>query len=231
MKFFINIAQHLLNLVFPKNCCICKENLIGNEEEICTTCLYHIPRTNFHLQKDNVIEKRFWGKVNIERATAFFFFQKGSDYRELLHLLKYKGEQPIGVVLGKYAAADLLQSPDFSAVDFLVPVPLHRNKLKQRGYNQSECIAKGLSQVLNVPIDATNLFRVIENPTQTKKSVYERWENTNGIFDIHDQTIFEDKHILLIDDVLTTGSTLVACAEALQKTKNIKISIFTLATA
>lgn len=231
MKFFIDIAQHLLNLVFPKNCCICKENLVGNEEEICTTCLYHIPRTNFHLQKDNVIEKRFWGKTNIERATAFFFFQKGSDYRELLHLLKYKGEQQIGVILGKYAAADLLQSPDFSKFDFLVPVPLHRNKLKQRGYNQSECIAKGLNQVLHTPIDSTNLFRVIENPTQTKKSVYERWENTNGIFDIHDQTIFEDKHILLIDDVLTTGSTLVACAEALQKTKNIKISIFTLATA
>ena len=231
MSFFTNIAQHLLNLVYPKNCCICKENLIGNEEEICTACLYHIPRTNFHLQKDNAIEKRFWGKANIERATAFFFFQKGSDFRELLHLLKYKGEQQIGVVLGEFAAADLLQSPDFSGIDFLVPVPLHHNKLRQRGYNQSECIARGLSQVLNIPIDAKNLFRVIENPTQTKKSVYERWENTNGIFDIVDAKIFENKHILLIDDVLTTGSTLVACVEALQKTKNIKISIFTLAVA
>lgn len=231
MKVFVNIAQHLLNLVFPKNCCICSENLVGEEEEICTSCLYRIPRTNFHLEKGNVIEKRFWGKANIERVTAFFFFQKGSNYRELLHLLKYKGEQQIGVVLGRFAATELLQSPDFSEIDFLVPVPLHQNKLKQRGYNQSECIAKGLNQILNVPIVSNNLFRAIENPTQTKKSVYERWENTNGIFDIHDSSQFEGKHILLIDDVLTTGSTIIACAQALQKIKNIKISVFTLATA
>ena len=132
--------------------------------------------------------------------------------------------------MGRYAAIDLLESEAFRDFDYIVPVPLHPNKLRQRGYNQSECIAEGLSEVLNVQVETQTLFRAIENPTQTKKSVYERWENTDGIFDVANVDTFEGKHILLVDDVLTTGSTLIACVQALKKS-NCKVSVFTLASA
>jgi ComF family protein len=137
----------------------------------------------------------------------------------------------LGYVLGKYAGADLLDCPDFLSVDTIVPVPLHPKRLKSRGYNQSEWIGKGLAEIMNKPQNIENLVRVKENVSQTRKSVYERYENTEGIFDLQDDTLFEGQHILLVDDVLTTGSTLEACVQALLKTKNVKISIFTLAIA
>jgi ComF family protein len=219
------------NLLFPDLCVVCGENLLKNEQHICFSCLYAIPKTNYHLLADNPIEKRFWGKIPIFRGTAFFFFQKGSPFQKLLHALKYKGNKEIGEVLGKYAAADLLDSVDFASVDVIVPVPLHPKRYKKRGYNQSECIAKGLSTILGKPQDTTTLHRVRENTTQTKKSVYERFENTEGIFELLDKNTFSGKHILLVDDVLTTGSTLEACIQVLLLSEDIKISIFTLAAA
>lgn len=219
------------NLLFPDLCVVCGENLLKNEQHICFTCLHAIPKTNYHLLTDNPIEKRFWGKIPVFRGTAFFFFQKGSPFQKLLHALKYKGNKEIGEVLGKYAAADLLDSADFASVDVIVPVPLHPKRYKKRGYNQSECIAKGLSTILGKPQDTTTLHRVRENTTQTKKSVYERFENTEGIFELLDKNTFSGKHILLVDDVLTTGSTLEACIQVLLLSEDIKISIFTLAAA
>jgi len=133
--------------------------------------------------------------------------------------------------MGKYAAVDLLDSDDFSSVDVIVPVPLHPKKLKKRGYNQSEWIGKGLSEILKVPQDITTLKRIKENTTQTRKSVFERYENTEGIFELSDKAALADKHILLVDDVLTTGSTLEACIRELSQINGIKISIFTLAVA
>lgn len=226
----LEILRNVFDLIFPNQCVICGENMQPTEQVLCLKCLYKIPRTNFHLQPDNKLEKRFWGKANVEHATAFFFFQKGSPYRHLLHLLKYKKRADVGRVLGHYAAIDLLESEAFREFDYIVPVPLHPNKLRKRGYNQSECIAEGLAEVLNVQVETKTLFRAIENPTQTKKSVYERWENTDGIFDVTNVDTFESKHILLVDDVLTTGSTLIACVQALKKS-NCKVSVFTLASA
>lgn len=226
----LEILRNVFDLIFPNQCVICGENMQPTEQVLCLKCLYKIPRTNFHLQPDNKLEKRFWGKANVEHATAFFFFQKGSPYRHLLHLLKYKKRADVGRVLGHYAAIDLLESEAFREFDYIVPVPLHPNKLRKRGYNQSECIAEGLAEVLNVQVETKTLFRAIENPTQTKKSVYERWENTDGIFDVANVDTFEGKHILLVDDVLTTGSTLIACVQALKKS-NCKVSVFTLASA
>ena len=135
------------------------------------------------------------------------------------------------MVLGKYAASDILDSDFVKSVDFIVPVPLHKKKLAKRGYNQSLCIAQGMSEILHIPISDRNLFRAIENPTQTKKSTYERWENTKGIFDVNDGSIFDNKHLMLVDDVLTTGSTLIACADAIKAKSNAKISVFTIACA
>ena len=180
---------------------------------------------------DNPVERKFWGKVPIFRGTSFYFFQKGSPFQKLLHELKYKDNHDIGVIMGQHAALDLLQSDDFKSVEIIIPLPLHPKKLILRGYNQSELIAKGLATIMEVPIDTTTLIRTKENTTQTKKTVFERFENTQGIFDVTDTKILEAKHVLLVDDVLTTGSTLEAAVVALMQIKDIKISIFTLAIA
>lgn len=229
MRF--NPINELFNLMFPNLCVVCNNNLTQNEQHICFSCLHNIPKTNFHLLRDNDIEKRFWGKVPIFRATSFFYFQKGSSYQKLLHSLKYKGNKEIGEILGKYAGSDLLESQDFCSVDVIIPVPLHPKKFKLRGYNQSEWIANGLSTVLAKPIDLCTLHRTLENTTQTKKSVFERYENTEGVFGLTNTETLSGKHILIVDDVLTTGSTLEACIKELLKVKDIRISVFTLAVA
>lgn len=229
MKY--NPITDFINLLFPDLCIVCGANLLRNEQHICLTCLHNIPKTNFHLTSDNLVEKRFWGKVQICKGTAFFYFQKGSAFQKLLHSLKYKGNKEIGEILGKYAAADLSESPDFRMIDLIIPVPLHPKKFKKRGYNQSEWIAKGLSTIFGKPYDTTTLFRLRETTTQTKKSVFERYENTEGIFGLLDKNTLSGKHILLVDDVLTTGSTLEACAQTLLNCEDVKVSVFTLAIA
>lgn len=226
-----NPFRELLNLIYPNLCLICGESLLRSEKQICLSCIQQIPRTNFHLVPDNPVEKKFWGKVPIFRGTSFYFFQKGSPFQKLLHELKYKDNHDIGIIMGQYAAVDLLQADDFKSVEIIIPLPLHPKKMILRGYNQSELIAKGLAEIMEVPIDTTTLIRTKENTTQTKKSVFERFENTQGIFDVTDTNPLEAKHVLLVDDVLTTGSTLEAAIYALMQIKDIKISIFTLAIA
>lgn len=226
-----SLFTNLLNLIYPNLCVICNESLMIGEEIFCFKCLHEMPKTNYHLETDNTVEKRFWGKVPVYRATSYFHFYKGSPFQKLLHELKYRGNKEVGRVIAQYAAVDLLNSPDFCSVDVIVPVPLHPKKYAQRGYNQSEWIAKGLSEILDKPVDTTHLIRIRENTTQTKKSIFERYQNTSGIFTLTEKTIFRKKHVLLVDDVLTTGSTLEACMIALMETDYIKISIFTLAIA
>jgi len=133
--------------------------------------------------------------------------------------------------MGKFAAADLLDSDDFKSIDLIVPVPLHEKKEAKRGYNQSEMICNGLAEILGMPVVTDNLYRTAENTTQTRKSVFERYENTQGIFGLKNPAEFEEKHILIVDDVLTTGSTVEACIQALLQAKNTRISVFTLAIA
>jgi len=226
-----NLFADLLDLIYPNLCFICGETLLKSESHICLSCLNNIPRTNYHLLTDNPVEKRFWGKAPIFRGTSFFFFQKGSPFQKLLHELKYKGNKEIGEILGRYAAAELLNSPDFCSIDIIIPIPLHPKRFAQRGYNQSEWIGKGLSAVLDKPQDTNTLKRVKQTTTQTKKSVFERFENTEGIFELSGAKELEGKHLLLIDDVLTTGSTLNAAINTLLNIPNVKISIFTLAIA
>ena len=149
----------------------------------------------------------------------------------MIHELKYRGNKEIGIVLGKYAALDLLQSEDFNSIDVIIPVPLHRKKLAKRGYNQSDQIGIGISRIMEKPLTTHNLVRKHENTTQTKKSVFERFENTQGIFELKNPDELAGKHILLVDDVLTTGSTLEACVHALKEAEDVKVSVFTLAVA
>jgi len=221
----------LLNLFYPNLCMVCSENLVRGEQHLCLRCIGALPRTDFHHQRDNAVEKRFWGKVDVFRASSFFYFHKGSPFQKLIHALKYRGNRELGETLGKYAAADLLEDADFCSVDVVIPVPLHPNKERKRGYNQSEYIARGVAAIFNKPLSTDNLFRAIENPTQTKKTVYERFLNTEGIFALKNPGAFENRHVLIVDDVLTTGSTLEACACAFKNVKGVKVSLFTLAVA
>lgn len=225
------IFNSFINLLFPNLCVACNENLVKGEHFVCLKCLNEIPKTNFHLQKENSVEQRFWGKVPIEKATSYFFFQKGSKFQHLLHELKYKNNKEIGEFLGKYSASELINHSFLQNIDLIVPVPLHPKREAKRGYNQSEWICKGISELTQKPMSARNLIRNRENTTQTKKSVFERYENTQGIFEVKNPAEFAEKHILLVDDVLTTGSTIEACMQELQKVENIKISVFTLAVA
>lgn len=224
--------NYLTELFFPRLCVVCGDKLIEQEQWICLHCLYHIPRTNFHLDPaDNQVSRLFFGRVPVEYATSFFFFSKGSKYQTLLHNLKYKGMKELGAEIGKHFAIDLLRSPEFSSVDIICAVPLHPSKEKKRGYNQSRWIASGIAKQMNKELSDNNLKRITATETQTRKSRFARWKNVEGIFELSDPRVFAGKHILLVDDVVTTGSTLEACAQAILSKTDAKISIATLATA
>lgn len=179
---------------------------------------------------DNPVSQLFWGRTKIEYATGYFHFNKGSQYQHMMHKFKYHGNKEIGYVLGKTFGNQLRKSA-FNQVDVIIPVPLHKSKLKKRGYNQSEWLGMGLSEALQVPIDTKSFIRSVATETQTKKSRFERWKNVENIFKITDRKVLENKHILVVDDVVTTGSTLEACANVLLELKNTKVSIATLAVA
>lgn len=225
--WFLSFVQ----LFFPRQCAVCGDPLQEGEEGICIKCNMDMPRTNYHTHKDNPVERLFWGKMPLERATSYFFYHKGSDFRRILHQLKYGSRKDLGVVMGRFMAAELVSTDFFRDIDLILPVPLHPRKQKLRGYNQSECIARGISVVTGIPIDTTSVVRNKHTDTQTHKSVYQRWENVDGIFCLNNSKFFAGKHILIIDDVLTTGATITACADAFSKVKGIRISVLTLAVA
>lgn len=225
------IWNDFLSLIFPNVCALCGRSLIDGEEAICLQCLYRLPLTNFHNDRNNKVELRFFGKIDVQEASSLFYFNKGSDFRHLIHLLKYKDRKDIGETLGRFAAQELLKSKTFRDVDYIIPIPLHKKKERSRGYNQAESIAKGLSEVLNLPIDKQSVIRIKANKTQTRKNVLQRWQNVQEIFSLTDEAKLEGKHIMIVDDVLTTGATIESCAQELLKIPGIKISIFTLAVA
>lgn len=220
------------SLLFPRCCVVCGSPLSRGEECLCTCCNMNLPRTGFHLRKDNPVECLFWGRIpGLKRASSFLFYRKGSDFRRILHLLKYGGYKELGEVMGRYMAAELSSGEFFDGVDMIIPVPLHRKKQKLRGYNQSEWIARGIASVTGIPLCAECMIREKNTETQTRKSTFERWENVEGIFRLCDTVHFEGKHVLLVDDVLTTGATTVACASAFARGSGIRISVLTLAVA
>jgi ComF family protein len=221
----------LLWLVYPELCVSCDKPLNTGEKCLCTSCRFHLPKTNFHLEEVNPIIKHFWGKVKVEAAASYFLFTKGEKVQHLIHQLKYRKRKDIGVFLGELYGYDLRKSSIFSSVDVIIPVPLHPKKLRKRGYNQSECFSEGLSQSLKVPYDVRSLKRKKETQTQTRKHRFERFENVNNVFTVTKPEQIKDKHILLVDDVITTGSTLVACAEALLDVPGTKVSIAAIAYA
>ena len=223
--------EDFLNLFYPKICQSCGNYLFKNETAICTRCLYEIPKTNFHLEKNNPVSILFWGRVKINYACSYYTFAKGSRFQKLIHKLKYHHRTDIGIELGKHLGFNLRKSEFFDDIDLIIPVPLHPKKQKIRGYNQAQVIAVGLAESMNLEVCSSNLYRSVHTQSQTRKSKLERWENVENIFRLNRPEDLEEKHILLVDDVVTTGSTLEACAQTLLKVKGSKVSIATLAYA
>ncbi|HNQ69170.1 MAG TPA: ComF family protein [Bacteroidales bacterium] len=231
MKKIFQYFEDFWFLFFPHVCEACGTALHKNEGPVCFKCLYELPRTDYSSDLDNPIVQLFTGRIKIEKATALFSFHKGSRFRKLLHSLKYKNKPEIGILLGKELGADMLKSKNFKDIDFILPVPLHTNRLKQRGYNQSEMIGQGISAVTKIPLLINSLVRNKETVTQTKMTKEERWNNVSGKFSINDSELLKNKHVLLVDDVLTTGSTIEACGEVLLEVEGLKLSIAVLAKA
>ena len=220
-----------VSLIFPELCQACAKSLYRNEDLICADCLYHLPYTDFHLQPDNAVAQQFWGRVNLEAAAALLYFAKGSRVQNLMHQLKYKNKPEVGVYLGKLAGKRLLENPVFSAADVIIPVPLHKQKLLKRGYNQSLSFAEGLSEKLSIPVLVDNLIRTTSTESQTKKSRISRYENMKEVFSIKNPPELIGKHILLVDDIITTGATLEACCNVLLEVPGVRISIASIAVA
>lgn len=219
------------SLLFPRCCVVCGAPLSKSEAYLCVKCQLDLPRTDIRGEKENPVEKLFWGRIPIERASSWLLYRKGSDFRQILHLLKYGGCKELGQAMGRMMATELLSGDFFGEIDVIIPVPLHRKKQRRRGYNQSEWIARGISDVTHIPVDVTAVIRRKNTETQTRKSTFERWANVEGTFLLLHPERFAGKHILIVDDVLTTGATTVACAVSFGTAESVRISVLTLAVA
>lgn len=227
----MSIWIDLWELLFPRCCVVCGERLSKSEEFLCFKCLASLPRTRLHERAGNEMEKNLWGKLPIERASAFLFYIKGGKVRKLLYELKYYHNPKIGHFLGRCMAAELKPSGFFSGIDYIIPVPLHGKRERKRGYNQSALLADGVAAVVGCPVLCDVIVRTCYTESQTRKSYYERWVNVRDVFEYVPTTSLEGKHILLLDDVFTTGATIVACADALRQVPKLRISVLALALA
>ncbi|MDR0223588.1 MAG: ComF family protein [Myroides odoratus] len=221
--------KDLINLLFPKSCSGCFTILLAQEELLCTACRAALPFTNQHLYTANEAMGKFYGKVKIQQASCLLYYAKNGIVSNLLHQLKYNNQPAIGFTLGRLYAEFLAESQAFPMVDFLVPVPLHRKKLRQRGYNQVDGFAKALSQRFQVPLHPSVLIKVKQTASQTTKSFQERIQAKPTVFQLQSTADLAGKHFLLLDDILTTGSTLETCARLLLQIPDSKVSILCLA--
>ena len=221
----------ILNLFFPRLCAACGEPLLKNEETICLKCRLLLPKTGFELHPDNPLAQAFYGRVKLHAVTACYFFSKKGKVQHLIHELKYKGNTDAGLFLGEQLGESIKDAPQFQGIDYLIPVPLHPKREKRRGYNQSLLIAQGVNKVTGIAIGDKYLIRAAYNETQTHKSAEARYENVQHIFEVRFAEELKGKHVLLIDDVLTTGATLEACAHQLETIPGISISVATAAYA
>ena len=227
----LNLFRDALSVFYPNLCAACDDLLVHGEDTICTKCLMDLPRTNFHLADDNPVAKQFWGKVQLEAATAYFSFYKGEKVQHLMHKLKYEARQDVGEKVGAICGGEIGSVAPFDTADVIIPIPLHPKKLRIRGYNQAACFGVGLSKALQIPCSDKILKRVFHTQTQTKKNRFARYQNVKEVFSVGLPEKIKGKHILLVDDVITTGSTLSACATVLKAFEGVKVSIVTMAFA
>ena len=209
----------------------CGNVMFHQEKVICTKCLYNLPKTNFWNYKDNPVSEIFWGRMELYSAASFLFFNKGSRVQRMMHNLKYRGKKDVGLFLGELMGRELRKSEFFNTAEVIIPVPVHPKKKLKRGYNQSDLIAEGLAKSMKIEIQKENLVKTINTESQTKKSRYERWLNVNSTFKVKNPELLKHKHIILVDDVITTGATIEACANVLKNIEGTKVSVISLAYA
>lgn len=223
------LLHDLAGLFYPQLCCGCDTPLVKGETHLCLHCLNDLPYTRFEQEQDNAMERIFTGRVDIAWAAGLLYFSKDTRVQQIIHHIKYKKRQDLAVWMGRQMGSALQQAAKHA--DLLIPVPLHPEKEKRRGYNQSAELAKGIAESTGIALDTTTLSREQFTATQTRKSRISRWENVEGAFRVKDPSVIAGKHLLLVDDVVTTGSTLEACAHQLLQAGCASVAISTLGFA
>ena len=226
-----SFLSDFVSLIFPQTCLACEEALGRGEEHLCTSCRTQLPYTDYHLlsAEANPLSRRFWGRAPIRHTLSYLRFLRRGRVQHLLHQLKYRGQRDVGLVIGRWYGHELAQH--HFQFDLIVPVPLHPSKLAKRGYNQSDPFAEGMAESLRTPWHAAGLRRLEHTDSQTRKNRLERWQNVAEVFEVADSTLVRGKHVLVVDDVLTTGATLEACAIALLAAGATEVSVATIACA
>ena len=218
----------LLHLAFPHVCEGCNSDRLDSGQLLCLRCLSDLPSTNFQFYPANPIEKLFWGRLPVTHATAQFYFTRESLMQHLVHQFKYRSNLELGIFLGRLMGSDLAGSNRFSYLDGLIPLPLHLSKQHKRGFNQADILARGVSDILNIPVLEKVIRRISYSESQTRKGRVERWQNMENRFQLIDPGVIGGKHILLVDDVITTGATLEACGREILKACDVSLSVATL---
>ena len=226
-----NILYDLVAVFLPNRCAGCDQGLMNFERSLCSDCVEDLPRLRGHDDPGNKVEQVFKGRVRLHAASAFLQFNKDGMVQHMLHRLKYKSDKEVGLELGRRMAEDVMNSPRFSDVDVLLAVPLHRKKQKQRGFNQAQVLVDGMREVWPLREVDTGLLRVVHTSTQTKRGRLARWTNVKAAFELSDPQALAGAHVLLVDDVVTTGATIEGCALALADVPGIRISVLTCACA
>ncbi len=228
---FLKYLSGLASLVFPQVCRGCGESVEINRAVLCRKCEAELPRTYFEKVPGNPVEQMFWGRCQLQFATSLFFYRKGELLQDIIHQLKYKGHKHSGFYLGQQAGRILLREGMTNRFDIVVPVPLHARKEKNRGYNQSRIIAEGLEDITSIRVAGDAVIRTVYSDSQTRKGRYERWQNVEGIFKVLHKDVFRNKHLLILDDVVTTGATIEALCMAFSDIENIQLSVLTIGIA
>lgn len=222
------IIKSFLDLLMPRICPVCNRSLNTDEDYLCVKCLYDLPRTNMHRVEFNRMEQLFAGKILIERATGYFYYEKDSPYSGIIKNIKYYNQPLMARWMAKNFATEIIGDGFFNDIDFITPVPLYKSKMYKRGYNQSSYIAAGISEATAIPVKEV-LMAKRPHESQTRKGIYDRWINTQDIYHKIPDTGLKGKHILIVDDVITTGATLLACANAIKQDDTVRISALSLA--
>ena len=231
MNWIERLATDVRELLFPRPCLVCGATLGLQEQVVCNRCLSQLPYTHYRGLPENPVHRLFYPDTAVQRANAWMFYHQGSDTAHVVHALKYHGRREVGRTMGRLMACDVKPTGFFDGVDALVPVPLSRPRQRRRGYNQSEVLASGIAEVTGLPLWPEVVERTVDNPTQTRLSVEERRQNVEGIFRLCDAGKIRGRHLLLVDDVVTTGATLASCMAALSVAGGVRFSVLCMAVA